>query len=117
MRDVPRSADYVVDLILNTPGMLRQIEENPEDTLKALAEQATKYLPTPAFVSDSWVYRVVVISLGVVAILAAGGAIFLSIKLQATETGDIPDVITALGSTAIGGLVGLISPSPTSRIS
>ena len=49
--------------------------------------------------------------------MAIGGAVYLSLIAQGQGEGmaQVPDVITALGSAAIGAMAGLLSPGPTSR--
>jgi hypothetical protein len=55
--------------------------------------------------SDPLIYRVVVIVLGLVLIVATMGALVL------TAYGlDIPDLLTALGSAAVGALAGVLTP-------
>lgn len=59
------------------------------------------------FTTDPWIYRVVV---GVL------GLLVLSVVLGAVVLGkDIPQGILALGSAAVGGLVGLLVPSPMTK--
>lgn len=70
MPEPPRSANILVERLLHSPELLEQAKSNP-DTLRALAEQVTKSLPPPAFVTDPWTYRIVVIALGIVCIWAA----------------------------------------------
>lgn len=112
MSTLPRSADKLVDILLNVPGMLDQVRNDPENTLRKLAEQTTKQLPPPPTVSHAGIYYVVVISLGVVAVASIIGAIILAANTSNGEVIKIPDVLTALGSAAIGALAGLLSPSP-----
>ncbi len=104
-----RSADQLAKIITETPGVLEQIQTNPEETLKTLAEQAKQQVP--AYVTDLWIYRIVVSSLGLVVLLVVLGAIMLAFKTDPK----IPDVLTALGSAAIGALAGLLAPSPNQR--
>jgi hypothetical protein len=113
MANVPRSADYLVDEILS-PGVLDAVVKDPEKTLRALAAVATKNLPPPVAVTNAGIYYVVVISLGAVAVLAMFGALYLTATNKAT-TVQIPDIMTALGSAAIGALAGLLAPSPTGK--
>ena len=115
MTEPPRSADALVNHLLNTPGLLDQVKVNPEDTLRKVAKEVTRDLPSPAFVSDRWTYRIVVLSLGIVCIAAIGGAIYLSAIAPAGGTPNIPDVLTALGAAAIGALAGLLAPSPANK--
>jgi hypothetical protein len=111
MSDPPRSADVLVNQLLSTPGLLDQVKTDPEITLRKLAEQVTRQLPPPAFMSDRWTYRIVVIALGIVCITAIAGAIYLS-ALSTGSTAKVPDVLTALGAAAIGALAGLLAPPP-----
>jgi hypothetical protein len=59
---------------------------------------------------DIWLYRMVVAVLGVTVVASVVGAIALALMGQST-----PEVIVALGSAAIGGLAGLLAPSPLNR--
>lgn len=95
------------------PGVIDQVKADPQSVLHKLAKKVTRNLPTPAFVSDATTYRIVVIALGLVAVIATGGAIYLS-SMATSPRVDIPDVVTALGSAAIGALAGLLAPSPRS---
>jgi hypothetical protein len=106
--DIPRSADLLVEMITGSPEYLEGIKKDPKGTLAKVAKLATRTLPPPAFVSDHWTYRVVVGALGLVAVFAVLGAIFLSTMPSPA----IPDVLTALGAAAIGALAGLLAPSP-----
>jgi len=115
MTDCLRSADVLVGHLLNRPGLLDQVKLSPEETLRSLAKQVTQELPPPAYISDRWTYRIVVLSLGIVCIAAMGGAIYLSAVNSGGSVVNIPDVLTALGAAAIGALAGLLAPSPTSR--
>jgi len=113
MSEPPRSADILVNQLLNTPGLLEQVKANPEGTLRKLAEQVTRDLPPPAFVTDRWTYRIVVLALGIVCVSAMGGAIYLSAIASPGSPPNIPDVLTALGAAAIGALAGLLAPAPS----
>ena len=55
-----------------------------------------------------WVYRIVVISLG----LSVVGTIFGGFLLAFTSGASIPEGLIALGSAAVGALAGLLAPSP-----
>jgi hypothetical protein len=60
--------------------------------------------------NDIWLYRIVVAVLGVTVVASMVGAILLTLRGHST-----PEVIVALGSAAIGGLAGLLAPSPLKR--
>ena len=59
---------------------------------------------------DKWIYRMVVAVLGFTVVSSLVGAIVLTMAGQST-----PEVIVALGSASIGGLAGLLAPSPENR--
>lgn len=60
--------------------------------------------------TDIWLYRIVVMVLGLTVMACLIGAIVLTMNDQST-----PEVVVALGSAAIGGLAGLLAPSPIKR--
>ena len=59
---------------------------------------------------DIWLYRMVVAVLVLTVVASVIGAIGLALSGQS-----IPEIIIALGSAVIGGLAGLLAPSPLSR--
>jgi len=61
----------------------------------------------PQYSADPWIYRMIVGVLGLVMLAVVIGGL-LSVK-------DMPQGILAIGSAAVGGLVGLLVPSPVSR--
>lgn len=113
--EIPRSANMLVDIILGNPAMRQALQDKPEETLRNAAEAAMKNLPPPPLVREAGIYYIVVGSLGFVACAAALGAIYLSAGAPQGIEAKIPDVLTALGSAAIGALAGLLVPSPTNK--
>jgi len=59
---------------------------------------------------DPWVYRIVVLILGLVALASLVGTIMLAIQDRST-----PELFIALASAAMGGLAGLLAPSPMNQ--
>ncbi len=59
--------------------------------------------------NDPWIYRIVVIVLGLVMLTGAGGSIALALVPTAK---DVPTILIALGSAAVGAMAGLLAPSP-----
>ena len=111
MVDEVRSADQMVKTIIETPGVLQEIQAKPEETLNKLAQQAIKQVGPRVLEQDKVIYRIVVGSLGLVVLFVVLGVIGLSFKASG-GTIAIPDVLTALGSAAIGALAGILAPSP-----
>ncbi len=61
---------------------------------------------------DEWIYRAVVVFLGVTIVATVFGGIYLALK--ADPNIKLPDGIIAIGSAAVGALAGLLAPSPKS---
>jgi uncharacterized integral membrane protein len=59
--------------------------------------------------NDPWIYRIIVIVLGLVMLIGAGGSVALALVPTAKE---VPTILIALGSAAVGALAGLLAPSP-----
>lgn len=81
-------------------------EEIRKDPAKAIAKIAESPLKT-----DKWIYRIIVLALGLTVLLAVSGGIYLAAK-QGTAT---PEILIAIGSAAVGALAGLLAPAPGSK--
>lgn len=87
--------------VAQDPALQDQIKADPTTTIASLAAPLQ---------TDTWIYRIVVGALGLAVLIALVGAIALTVNSKS-----VPDVLTALGSAALGALAGLLAPSPTSR--
>lgn len=65
--------------------------------------------PVPEQRADLLFYRVLIVGLVASILLVIGGAVALAFFDKA-----LPDGVIALGGAAVGGLVGLLVPSPVS---
>ena len=92
-----RSVAELAAQVAQDPNLLNRIKTDPVGTITSLVS------PPP----DILLYRMVVIALGLAVLLSIGGVIGL-----AAFDKTIPDLLTALGSAAIGALAGLLAPSP-----
>ena len=83
--------------------------ENKQKLLKCLRrlKSPLKY--------DRWIYRMVVLFLGVTVVATVVGGFMLA--GSSTETGpkEIPEGLIALGSAAVGALAGLLAPAPNGK--
>lgn len=61
----------------------------------------------PQYKNDIWLYRIVVITLWLRVLASLIGGIVLAVQDRQT-----PELLIALGSAAVGGLAGLLAPSP-----
>lgn len=93
-----QSASELAERVAHDPELQEQIKADPVNAIANLV--------TP-LQSDAWIYRVVVISLGLVVVIAIIGTIYL-----ANTASGVPDALISLGSAAVGALAGLLAPSP-----
>jgi hypothetical protein len=85
------------------PEYAKKFSENPEGELTTAAREADE----PVYKTDKLIYRMVVIALALVVLIAAVGAIVLVSFGKTT-----PESLVALGAASIGALAGLLAPSP-----
>lgn len=73
-------------------------------------ENADEYVPnkgTP-LQTDRWIYRIVVSALAFTIVSCIGSAVWLQ-----SQDKEIPEIITGLGTGALGALAGLLVPTPS----
>lgn len=110
MAEQIRSAERMVKMFKEDASLQARLKSDP-DPIPVLQETATKAeAREPAYRDDIVLYRIAVIVLGSLSLLAALGSIGLVATGKTT-----PEVLVALGSAAVGALVGLFAPSPTSK--
>lgn len=89
----------------NDPKLQQEFRDNP-------VRAAENLLTINPKDTDSWIYRIIVVSMGI-AILA----IIITLTIMAISLGEklnnqVITVFTAISSGAIGALAGLLAPSP-----
>lgn len=111
MTEQMRSADRMVKIFSDDSTLLSRLRTDI-DPIPVLQETAAKAIRenSPAFIGDAVLYRIAVVVLGLLALIAAVGSIGLVVADKTT-----PEVLVALGSAAVGALVGLFAPSPTGK--
>lgn len=62
--------------------------------------------------TDVWIYRIIVLALGIVIVSIVIGVIILISSGKITDDTKVPTILTAIGSAAIGALAGLLAPQP-----
>jgi hypothetical protein len=65
--------------------------------------------------TDVWIYRAVVVILGLTVLGTVFGGLALVAVGHADPNMKLPASIVAIGSAAIGALAGLLAPSPVTR--
>lgn len=114
-KDVVRSAIALANRIVNSQELTAKVKENPEVELPKIAEQVVRELPSPPLESDPWIYRIVVLALGCTVLIVVSGAVALAGLHNGQSELKIPEVLTAIGSAAVGALAGLLAPSPSRK--
>lgn len=97
-------ADKIVERLRADASQVSKVREDPIDALEALANEVATSLPS----HRPWIYGVAVAALSTVALTAALGSIVLVLYDKST-----PETLIALGSAAVGALVGLFAPTPS----
>lgn len=103
MRD--QVAERMVELVRMEPGRLDSSKRNPVEAIERLLAEAK--MDVPAYEGDVWFYRIVAVGLVAVIVIAAIGYVVME--------GAIPEALVALGSAAMGGLVGILAPAPSGK--
>ncbi|MDY0057192.1 MAG: hypothetical protein RBS46_12930 [Methyloversatilis sp.] len=111
-QDAVRSAIALVNRVINSHELTARVKENPEVELPRIAEQIVKEMPPPPLDSDPWIYRIVVLALGGTVLIVVAGAVGLTAWHTGNDDVKIPELLTAIGSAAVGALAGLLAPSP-----
>jgi predicted phage tail protein len=94
-------------LEIQPQNLASSLQESTSEMSTEVTEKENDNMGTP-LQSDRWIYRIVVGALALSLISSIIGAVYL----KATDK-DIPDILTALGAGALGGLAGLLAPTPT----
>lgn len=105
-----RSAGQMVQLFSDEPALQERLKTD-SDPIAVLKETAKKAEAIVDYRGDIWLYRFAVGVLGAITLTAALGSIIL--VMYGSKT--IPEALVAMGSAAIGALVGLFAPSPSGK--
>lgn len=104
MKDYNISPEFITEVASN-PELENRLKTDPIKTLK----ESSALHP----IEDTWVYRIVVLALGVVAVSTITYSFVLI--FSGNTVADIPPIFLALGSAAVGAISGLLAPSPAKR--
>jgi hypothetical protein len=93
----------------NNPKLQEEFREDPVRAAENLITTNPKY-------TDSWIYRIIVISLGlaIFSIIITLTVMTMSVKKDDFNP-QIITIFTAISSGAIGALAGLLAPSPSKQ--
>lgn len=100
-----KSVKQLIADIDKNPTLAENLKNNPDEALKEYA------LSGNPIQWDNWIYRIVVVALGLAIVLIIVGVIILLIG-EKTPNDNLVTLLTSIGSAAIGALAGLLAPSP-----
>jgi len=98
-----QSVQALAERVASDPKLADEIKSDPRTALKELA--------APSPLPDTWIYRIVVLSLGLVVVITVIAAAILA--AQGNEKIKLPEGVIAIGAAAGGALAGLLAPSPS----
>ena len=94
------TATDLAELVRDDPDLQAEVRKDPVETLERLSRPLE---------NDLWIYRIVVgtLAFSILAVIVASTVIVI------TQDADVPDVLVAIGTGAIGALAGLLAPVPS----
>jgi hypothetical protein len=93
------------NLIQDNDAIEQEFKDNPKEAIQKYSQFA---------IPNTLIYQMVVGSLGLVVVVITFGIVWrVAFNDTVIEDKNIPTILTALGSAAIGALAGLLAPSPS----
>jgi cytochrome bd-type quinol oxidase subunit 1 len=96
--------DFKAQLV-SDPNLQHQFKEDPVAAIKQFKQSSP-------LSTDKWIYRIIVLALGLTILAIIFGVIYLIGNDKIQSDGQVPTILTAIGSAAIGALAGLLAPPP-----
>ncbi len=103
-----KSFDEFKSELISSPRLQSQFKEDPVSAVQEF--QQSNPLST-----DKWIYRIIVLALGITIITIIIGVIVLIGSGKITDDKGVPTILTAIGSAALGAMAGLLAPPPKSN--
>lgn len=101
---VVANLEDLVRAVNSDEGLRERLRTEPAAVLSELAASR------PAYHADRWIYRIVVLILGLVVLTTL--AMTIVHYFQSANGTTMPDLLISLGSAALGALAGLLAPNP-----
>ncbi|MDF1634608.1 hypothetical protein [Mycoplana sp. MJR14] len=110
-----RSVDFLISRLRSNPEYTEQLKEDPIPTLEKLAREIKQANPPLPASHDKFTYRLAVSALAIVVLVVVGcvSMVFVSSMLYdkpVLASLTFPDILVAIGSTALGALASLLTP-------
>lgn len=107
--DVDATQNTLPTLNTSVTELSKPVYQNAELTLESQEnpDESIINVGTP-LQTDRWIYRIVVSALALTIVSCIGSAVWLQ-----SQDKEIPEILTGLGTGALGGLAGLLAPTPS----
>jgi hypothetical protein len=96
--------------LVNRLSPLLKVQGLPQEAREVIEKTINDAKNPLAF--DVWIYRAVVVILGITVLCTVVGGLALTFVAHGEPKMAIPEAIVAIGSAAVGALAGLLAPSP-----
>lgn len=112
-----RSVDLLIEQVAADPKLIEQVKSDPVSTLEAVGAEVKRNNPPLRPTEDKFTYRLAVAALALVVLGVVAAVGFAWIRSpDPTVDFRVPDMLVAMGSTALGALAGLLMPGgPAAR--
>ena len=91
--------------LVSNPELQSKFKQDPVSAVQQIQQQSP-------LSTDKWIYRIIVLSLGITILFVIIGVIVLIAMDKISGDQQVPTILTAIGSAAIGALAGLLAPPP-----
>ena len=102
MQNTVRSFSEFKKALLNDPKLQAEFKTNPQEAIKKIK--------TEPWFNDKLIYRLVVLFLGIIVLAIVIGVMILVAGGEISKDYEVPDILIATASTAIGAIAGLLTP-------
>jgi len=103
-RQIKTFDEFKTELVTN-PDLQNQFKHDP-------VEAVNNFVQLTPLLTDKWIYRIIVLALGVTIVSIILGVLILLGNEKISDDKSVPTILTAIGSAAIGALAGLLAPPP-----
>jgi hypothetical protein len=113
MREISRSR---LDLLLKRfedPALVEKIKNDPISTLRSEIDEIKENHPPLFAYQDHFVYRLCVMVLSIIIVGVVGVISYRYLRTDITTNTElqVPQILVAIGSTALGALAGILAPN------
>jgi len=105
MRKEIKTFDEFKNELVSNPDLQNQFKADPVSAVE-------KFEQENPLSTDKWIYRIIVLSLGITILTIIIGVIVLLAVGKISDDKGVPTILTAIGSAAIGAMAGLLAPPP-----